>query len=121
MSDRNGFSSGFWLGTLVGGVVGGIVGSVIVGANRRDDEQIDSEILPERGHKRPLKSSRIRTADRMEMARQSLDDKISELNNAIDAVRSSVSHVSGETIDPLIDRSETDFESPQSGSEKVSS
>jgi hypothetical protein len=57
----------------------------------------------------------------MEMARQSLDDKISELNNAIDAVRSSVSNVSGETIDPLIDQPETDFESPQSGSEKVSS
>jgi hypothetical protein len=120
MSDRNGFSSGFWLGTLVGGVVGGIVGSVIVGGNRRD-EQIDSEILSgERGHKRPLKSSRMRTADRMEMARQSLDDKISELNNAIDAVRSSVGNVSGEKIDTLIDRSEGDFESPQSGSEKVS-
>ncbi len=120
MSDRNGFSSGFWLGTLVGGVVGGIVGSVIVGANQRD-EQIDSESLGERSQKRPFKSSRIRTTDRMEMARQSLDDKISELNNAIDAVRSSVSNVSGETIDPPIDRSAIDFESPQSGSEKVSS
>jgi hypothetical protein len=119
MSDRNGFSSGFWLGTLVGGVVGGIVGSVIVGANQRD-EQIDSESLGERSQKRPLKSSRIRTSDRMEMARQSLDDKISELNNAIDAVRSSVSNVSGEKIDALIDRSTADSEAPQSSSDNIS-
>jgi hypothetical protein len=113
MSDRNGFSSGFWLGTLVGGVVGGIVGSVIVGANnQRDEEQMDSDLLPDRGQKRPLKSSRLRTTDRMEMARQSLDDKISELNNAIDAVRSSVSNVSNEKIDALIDRSTANSESP---------
>jgi hypothetical protein len=112
MSDRNGFSSGFWLGTLVGGVVGGIVGSVIIGANQRNEEQMDSDLLPDRGQKRPLKSSRLRTTDRMEMARQSLDDKISELNNAIDAVRSSVSNVSSEKIDTLIDRPTANSESP---------
>jgi hypothetical protein len=112
MSDRNGFSSGFWLGTLVGGVVGGIVGSVIVGANQRNEERMDSDLLSDRGQKRPLKSSRHRTTDRMEMARQSLDDKISDLNNAIDAVRSSVSNVSNEKIDVLIDRSTANSESP---------
>jgi gas vesicle protein len=114
MSDRNKFSSGFWLGTIVGGVVGGIVGASIANkrANRLEDE-LDSSILSSNGsdEKRPLKSSRrMRKADRMEIARRSLDDKISDLNNAIDAVRSSVGQVPGSVVDlPL---NSTEGESP---------
>jgi hypothetical protein len=112
MSNRDKFSSGFWLGTIVGGVVGGIVGATIANrkANRWEDE-LNSSILPSEGsEKRPLKSSRrMRTADRMEIARRSLDDKISDLNNAIDAVRSSVGQpVSG--IDSALNP--TEGESP---------
>jgi hypothetical protein len=105
MSDRDKFSSGFWLGTIVGGVVGGIVGASIANrkVNRLEDE-LDS-LLPSENEKRPLKSSRrARTADRMEIARRSLDDKISDLNNAIDAVRSSVGQPASTedlTINPL--------------------
>lgn len=97
MSNRDGFGTGFWLGTLVGGVVGGVIGASIVNqrSNRIEEER-------ESGEKRPLKSSRRRQIDRMEMARQSLDDKISDLNNTIDAVRSSIGSVAEDTIDPLI-------------------
>ncbi len=97
MSNRDGFGAGFWLGTLVGGVVGGVVGASIVNqrANRTYDEL-------ENGEKRPLKSSRRRQIDRMEVVRQSLDDKISDLNNTIDAVRSSIGNAAEETIDPII-------------------
>lgn len=92
MSNRGGFGSGFWLGTLVGGVVGGVIGATIANrqANRFEDGLDNGLLGGERGEKRPLKSSRLRTADRMERARRSLDDKISDLNNAIDVVRSSI-------------------------------
>jgi hypothetical protein len=114
MSNRDKFSSGFWLGTIVGSVVGGIVGASIANnrSNRLEDE-LDS-ILPEGGEKRPLKSSRrARTADRMEIARRSLDDKISDLNNAIDAVRSSVGQPSSgldSAINPTEGESPIDVE-----------
>ncbi len=99
MSNRDGFNGGFWLGTLVGGVVGGIVGVTIAErrANRLEDD--DRTRLSGDGDKRPLKSSRSRRMDRMEMARRSLDDKINDLNNAIDSVRSSISPVPGEPND----------------------
>jgi gas vesicle protein len=100
MSNRDGFNGGFWLGTLVGGVVGGIVGVTIAErrANRLEDED-RSRLSGENGDKRPLKSSRSRRLDRMEVARRSLDDKINDLNNAIDSVRSSISQVPGEPLD----------------------
>jgi hypothetical protein len=100
MSNRDGFSSGFWLGTLVGGVVGGIIGASIVSqrTNRIDDESESGRLSGESNDRRPFKSSRRRTMDRMEIARQSLDDKINDLNNAIDSVRSSLGHVSGDEI-----------------------
>ncbi|WP_310481845.1 hypothetical protein [Chamaesiphon sp. VAR_48_metabat_403] len=100
MSNRDGFSGGFWLGTIVGGVVGGVVGATIANrrANRFEDED-RSSLSGESGENRPLKSSRNRRLDRMEMARRSLDDKISDLNNAIDSVRSTISQVPGEPID----------------------
>jgi gas vesicle protein len=110
MSNRDGFGSGFWLGTLVGGVVGGVVGATIATqrANRIDAEREGGRFVGENGEKRPLKSSRRRTFDRMELARRSLDDKISDLNNAIDSVRSSIGHVPGEEIDESIDRIKQD-------------
>jgi gas vesicle protein len=100
MSNRDGFNGGFWLGTLVGGIVGGIVGVTIADrrANRFEDED-RSRLSGESGENRPLKSSRSRRLDRMEMARRSLDDKINDLNNAIDSVRSTISQVPGEPLD----------------------
>jgi hypothetical protein len=113
MSNRDKFSTGFWLGTIVGGVVGGIVGATIATkrANRLEDELESIELPSEGSEKRPLKSSRrSRTADRMEIARRSLDDKISDLNNAIDAVRSSVGPpVTSTEIDLPPNHSESEF------------
>jgi hypothetical protein len=111
MSNRDGFGSGFWLGTLVGGVVGGVIGATIASqrTNRLDDETDSGLLLSgERGEKRPLKSSRLRTGDRMERARRSLDDKISDLNNAIDAVRGSIGHPPADPVDGLRNRVEAD-------------
>lgn len=114
MSNRDGFGSGFWLGTLVGGVLGGVVGATIATqrANRIDDER-EGGRLGDSGEKRPLKSSRRRTFDRMELARRSLDDKISDLNNAIDSVRSSIGHVPDDAIEESIDRIQAEVKRQQ--------
>ncbi len=119
MSNRDGFGSGFWLGTLVGGVVGGIVGATIAAQRtNRLDRDPDSGMLPgDRDGKRPLKSSRMRSTDRMEVARRSLDDKIGELNNAIDAVRSTIGQPPGESVEALLERTEASLKDRQSISE----
>jgi hypothetical protein len=111
MSNRDGFGSGFWLGTIVGGVVGGLIGATIANqrANRLEDETETGLSSGELDTKRPFKSRRLRTADRMELARRSLDDKISDLNNAIDSVRSSIGHPPAETVDLKINRPDTDM------------
>jgi gas vesicle protein len=109
MSNRDGFGAGFWLGTIVGGVVGGVIGASIVSqkSNRLNDEL-------EGSGKRPFKSSRRRQIDRMETARQSLDDKISDLNNTIDAVRSSIGNVAEELIEPVLERVDQESKTPSS-------
>ncbi|AFY94168.1 hypothetical protein [Chamaesiphon minutus] len=115
MSNRDGFTGGFWLGTLVGGVIGGIVGATV--ASQRSN-QIDAETengrLSGSGERRPLKSSRRRSYDRMELARQSLDAKINDLNNAIDSVRSSIGHPPGDMFDPSFERLNEDVKPQKS-------
>ncbi len=59
----------------------------------------------------------MRTTDRMEIARRSLDDKISDLNNAIDAVRSTIGQAPGDAVDAIVERAEADLKSQQSVSE----
>jgi uncharacterized protein YlxW (UPF0749 family) len=116
MSNRDGFSGGFWLGTLVGGVVGGIVGATIANqrANRFDADSENNRLAGELGEKRPFKSSRSRTLDRMEMARRSLDDKINDLNNAIDSVRSTIGNTAEETIERQNQELDENIKNPQS-------
>jgi gas vesicle protein len=116
MSNRDGFTGGFWLGTIVGGVVGGIVGATIASqrANRLDAETDNGRFSGDGSEKRPLKSSRRRSYDRMELARQSLDAKISDLNNAIDSVRSSIGHTPIDTFDPSLERLNEDVKTQKS-------
>lgn len=115
MSNRDGFSGGFWLGTLVGGIVGGIVGVSIAGRrnNRISPETENSRLSGTNGGRRPLKSSRSRTLDRMELARQSLDRKINDLNNAIDSVRSSIGNVAEEAIEQPVERIDEEIKDRQ--------
>lgn len=95
MSNRDNFNTGFLLGSLIGGVVGALIGALVTNkANRPeyDPDEIVSEAkemeLGSRKSKRQL-----RNTDRLEMARRSLDDKIVDLDRAIDAVRSSLGSV----------------------------
>lgn len=74
MSERDGFGTGFFLGTLVGGVVGGVIGAIA--ASRQKKSALTTE-----------QQSQLEHEEGMETARRSLEDKISQLNLAIDDVR----------------------------------
>ncbi|MEB3175515.1 MAG: hypothetical protein VKN60_10095 [Cyanobacteriota bacterium] len=76
MAQKDNFSGGFLLGALVGGVVGGVVGAVL--ANRKSQT---SEEKP------PLGELPLDSEENIELARRRLEDKIAQLNGAIDEVR----------------------------------
>ncbi len=102
MSQQNNFSTGFFLGAIVGGVVGGILGAIVV-KRLPDDELIveKSDRLPEvkTPAKRPLRSVPLNQQEQelanSETARRSLEDKIAQLNDAIDDVRDQLKRVAG--------------------------
>lgn len=109
MSQRDGFAGGFILGTLVGGVVGGVVGALLTA------RQLNPE-LPEAENGTPTNSLKARAkANRkqrslkagregreMETARQRLEDKIAQLNDAIEDVRHQLGGVNGTAPDESV-------------------
>jgi hypothetical protein len=100
MSQQDNFSTGFLLGAVVGGIVGGVLGSILV--KRLPDEEVTvdkNDRLPEvkTPAKRPLRSAPVtqqeQEAANSETARRSLEDKIAQLNDAIDDVRDQLKRV----------------------------
>lgn len=89
MSQKNGFGNGFILGSIVGGVIGGVLGTLL--ANK--SEQRSSM---ENRYQDSLEAStevRFDTEESIEMARHGLEDKIAQLNLAIDDVRQQLGSV----------------------------
>lgn len=92
MSQQDNFVGGFLLGTIVGGVVGGIAG-VLVSSRLPSDADTDDESR-EDGEGTPARRSfQLPTERSIEVARRSLEDKIAQLNDAIDDVREQLSTV----------------------------
>lgn len=98
MSQEDNFGGGFLLGTLFGGIVGGVVGAVV--ASRVVQGRPESTGLPlddseegQAGYLRP-------NDEEMEIARRGLEDKIAQLNMAIDDVRQRLGSVNGHTQMP---------------------
>ena len=85
MSDQNNFFGGFFAGAVLGGLVGGLLGAAL--NSRREDE-----LSLEGQSSQPLRDS-LETEAGMEMARQTLEDKINQLNLAIDGVRKQLGEV----------------------------
>ena len=87
------FLGGFIAGSLFGGLVGGLIGSYLV--NKLGDSMLDEE--SDGSIEGTLKSARnlLRRSDDLtvEDAREGLEDKIAELNDAIDQARQQLSHV----------------------------
>lgn len=89
MSQRNGFGSGFVLGSIVGGVVGGVLGAIL--ATRQEQSLQENSVLPER-------KAQFNNEEKIELARQGLEDKIVQLNLAIDDIRQQLGAVNTNNI-----------------------
>lgn len=93
MSQQDNFAGGFFLGALVGGVVGGVLGAVfatrqLADAGVDDENGSNSSTLEGKpSRKKRLPRSTNGQMDNIEAARRSLEDKIAQLNDAIDDVR----------------------------------
>jgi hypothetical protein len=95
MSQQDHFAGGFFLGAVVGGVLGGILGALAANRihNRQtEDEDTDFSKLSD-DIKRNL--AEATPEERMELARQGLEDKIAQLNAAIEDVRQQLGDVNG--------------------------
>jgi gas vesicle protein len=104
MSQRDGFSSGFLLGTIVGGLIGGIAGTLLVAKQLADTSEDDdagdtANSLTTKSAKRKnfFKAAASKHPD-MESARRSLEDKIAQLNEAIDDVREQLGGVNSSVL-----------------------
>ncbi|MEM7592733.1 MAG: hypothetical protein AAF383_14635 [Cyanobacteria bacterium P01_A01_bin.83] len=87
MGQQNGFGSGFILGSIVGGVVGGVLGTILTTRNERQVIDQDNSRL-----KNNNKIS-LNNDESIELARHGLEDKIAQLNLAIDEVRQQLGSV----------------------------
>lgn len=92
MSQQDNFSGGFLLGALVGGITGGVLGALLAsrrwGEEPAEEPRLNSEQPAPKINKakrRSLKSANGYSD--IEAARRSLEDKIAQLNEAIDDVR----------------------------------
>lgn len=93
MSEQNGFGSGFVLGSIIGGVVGGLLGTVL--ATRNDKQILDKEkSVLQNGTEIPFTSE-----ESIELARHGLEDKIAQLNLAIDDVRQQLGSVNANSVE----------------------
>lgn len=98
------FAGGFLAGTIFGGIVGGVIGTLLANQLRGespDEDGILSENSPASLAKKQFQRIRQRVLHTspedltIEEARQGLEDKISQLNDAIDQARQQLSKVNG--------------------------
>ena len=93
MSQQNGFGSGFILGSIIGGLVGGLLGATL--ANRNEKTDLDQEESMLKSHS----EKSFESDERIELARHGLEDKIAQLNLAIDDVRQQLSSVESNSLE----------------------
>ncbi len=97
MSQQDNFSGGFLLGAIVGGAIGGVLGALLT-AQRLGEEAEETTLKPELSEKKAKRKRRSLSASadqNIELARRSLEDKIAQLNDAIDDARQQLGSVNG--------------------------
>lgn len=98
MSQSNNFTSGFFLGALLGGFVGGVAG--VLAANRINQTDSEDAVgFTQLSDDIRQNLNDMGSDERMEIARRGLEDKISELNAAIEEVRQQLGSTNGHMID----------------------
>lgn len=95
MSNQDNFFGGFMLGTLVGGVVGGVVGVLAASRIPKKALKAKASALAQRTPKRGQGQGAASSPQNIEAARRGLEDKIAQLNDAIDDVRQKLGTVNG--------------------------
>ncbi len=93
MSQKDNFGGGFIVGSIVGGLVGGLLGALLT---TRDETAESNDNFNLRGGEAPLD---ISSAESIEEARHSLEDKILQLNTAIDEARQQLKSVNDSSQD----------------------
>lgn len=94
MARREGFGSGFLLGSLVGGAIGGLVGAALVA--RKDDRNGEDGLF-----QAPVALDADNNEDGLPSpgARRSLEEKISQINLAIEDVRQRLNSEGGASVE----------------------
>ncbi len=87
MSQRDSFPGGFFAGAIFGGLVGGVLGALLTSRRSNESDREDQSLLEPS------------TEENIEVARRSLEDKIAQLNLAIDDVRQRLGAVNGNTLE----------------------
>jgi len=96
MSQQDNFLGGFILGAVVGGAVGGVLGVLAASRLPKQKLQAQADALARRTLKRPAEKNPVPpTPQNIEAARRGLEDKIAQLNDAIDDVRQKLGTVNG--------------------------
>ncbi len=93
MSQQNGFGSGFIFGSIIGGVVGGLLGTALANRSEKQVVEQDNTIL------RSGKATPFDSEESIELARHGLEDKIAQLNLAIDDVRQQLGSVQSNSME----------------------
>lgn len=94
MSQKDGFGSGFVVGSIIGGLVGGLLGTLLVNPREKQNSAGQNSPLAEGGQ-----AVEFPTEETIEVARHRLEDKIAQLNLAIDDVRQQLETVNGKPAD----------------------
>lgn len=88
MGQRDSFAGGFLAGAIVGSLVGGLVGATLASRRKSLLEEGQSLLGSKQGGK-------FESEDSIEIARRRLEDKIAQLNLAIDDVRQQLDPIDG--------------------------
>ncbi|MGB3401317.1 MAG: hypothetical protein WBA77_01355 [Microcoleaceae cyanobacterium] len=91
MSNRDGFTSGLVVGSMLGGLVGGVLGVVL-------SSRLSKETSTRERSELNRQSDNSLESENIEIARLSLEDKIAQLNQAIDDVRHQLNTVNGNAV-----------------------
>ena len=107
MSQGDGFTGGFLAGAIVGGLIGGTIGALVASGSATDSGDADASLL-NRGLSEAkaskVKRRQLKDSDSIEASRRSLEDKIAQLNAAIDEVRLSLGNVNGNPLETAMER-----------------
>ena len=94
MSNKDSFVSGLIAGAAFGGLVGGLLG-IVIGTSISEDTDLAGNLLDSQDTE---KQKSIKESESTEKARQSLEGKIAQLNQAIDEVRQQIGDGNGNLL-----------------------